>query len=87
VAGLLLLAAGATLPACKVEAESLVAVDAESIGIATMKPDGTIVLDLHKPALSILTYPPGHPQYDEIVRHLGGMKPGESKLIPPWSDK
>jgi hypothetical protein len=33
-----------------------------------------------------LTYPPSDPQYAEILRHLGGLKPGETKSVPPWPD-
>jgi len=57
-----------------------------------MNPDGTIVLHLTRtadgtPADAILTYSPGDPQYDEVLRHLGGLAPRESKPIPPWPDK
>jgi hypothetical protein len=30
-------------------------------------------------------YPPSHPNYAAILRHLGGLKPGESKPVPPWA--
>ncbi|HEY0491241.1 MAG TPA: hypothetical protein VGD30_17150 [Telluria sp.] len=30
------------------------------------------------------TYTPRHPKYKEILRHLGGMKPGEVKGVKPW---
>jgi hypothetical protein len=35
-------------------------------------------------AESQLVYPPDDPQYEEIKHHLGGIKPGESKPVPPW---
>jgi hypothetical protein len=66
-------------------------VDAASIGSARMKPDGTIVLQLRAtdPASGAtgdaqFEYPPGHPQYKEVLKHIGGLKPGEEKPVPPW---
>lgn len=63
----------------------------ESIGTASMKEDGTIVLQLRssedgKVAEGYFEYPPGHPQYDAILEHVGGLKPGEEKPVPPWDD-
>lgn len=60
------------------------------IGIATMLPDGTIVLDLRAEApggtvgQGRLTYPPGHPEYAAVLRHLGGLRPDEVKSVRPW---
>jgi hypothetical protein len=62
----------------------------DSIGSATMEKDGTIVLMLRAtgpgPAVgdALLRYPPDHPKYREILSHLGGLKPGESKPVPPF---
>ncbi len=63
-----------------------------SIGTATMQADGTIVLQLRAedgaPAGTVgdaqLLYPPSHPKYQETLKHLNGLKPGESKPVPPW---
>ena len=61
-----------------------------SIGSAQMLPDGTLVLDLRaegaggKVGDSRLTYAKDHPNYSEVLAHLGGMKPGEVKPVPPW---
>ena len=72
----LLLAAQAPLP--------------DSIGVATMTPDGTISLRLRAESAGgaigegVLTYKRGNPQYDEVLRHIGGLKPGETKPVPPW---
>lgn len=67
------------------------AADAASIGSARMRADGTIVLQLRAedPASGAigdaeLEYPPGHPQYKEVLEHLAGLKPGEEKPVPPW---
>ncbi|MCK8787714.1 hypothetical protein M0638_25445 [Roseomonas sp. NAR14] len=62
-----------------------------TLGQATMRPDGTIVLDQlrfegaggvvgHPPPM---VYPPGHQEYAALLRHLGGLRPGEGKPIPP----
>lgn len=57
-----------------------------------MQLDGTLVLDLYTGGSggprgqSRFTYPPGHPEYAETLEHLGGMKPGETKSVPPWPD-
>jgi len=63
----------------------------DNIGSATMLKDRTIVLSLiywfpgggHTTPAEF-TYKPGEPKYEEILRHLGGMKPGESKGVKPW---
>ena len=65
----------------------------ESIGTATMKADGTLILDLRAKGEdgtigdSRLVYPKDHKQYSEILKHIGGLKPGESKPVPPWPSK
>ena len=61
-----------------------------SIGIATMTADGTIVLNLRAdgPGGAIgearLTYPKSHKDYESVLEHLGGLKPGETKSVAPW---
>jgi hypothetical protein len=65
----------------------------DSIGSATMEADGTIVLKLRaegpdgQTGDGLLRYPPAHPQYQEVLRHLGGLEKGEVKAVPPWSEK
>jgi hypothetical protein len=63
----------------------------ESIGTATMRPDGTIELQLRAVTGPILgdaqlVYAPTHPQYAEVLKHLGGLAPGQSKEVAPWPD-
>lgn len=64
----------------------------ESIGSAWMEADGTVVLQLRAaepgPAVgdALFRYPKTHPQYDSVLRRLGGLKAGERKPVPPWSD-
>jgi hypothetical protein len=66
--------------------------EAASIGVATMGPDGTIELRLRASGPGgmvgegFLTYPPSDPHYADILRHLGGLKPGETKSVQPWPD-
>lgn len=63
------------------------------IGMATMQPDGTITLDLRAESdqgdvgTGRLVYPPRHPQYQQILKHLGGLKPGERKPVKPFPDE
>ena len=65
----------------------------DSIGAATMKTDGTIVSQLRAEGKqgmigdALVEYPPSHPQYVSVLKHLGGLLLGESKPVPPWSDK
>ena len=61
----------------------------KSIGLATMMSDGAIVLDLRsteggRHAGTRVTYTRDHPSYREVLRHLGGMQPGDTKPVPPW---
>jgi hypothetical protein len=64
----------------------------QSIGQATMKEDGTIILRLRAEtddgALgeALFTYSPTDEDYNSILKHLGGLEPGESKPVPPWPD-
>ena len=63
---------------------------AESIGMATMRDDGTIVLQLRAEGPSgiigdgRMEYPPSHARYQYILDHLGGLTPGEQKPVPPF---
>jgi len=61
-----------------------------SIGVATMERDGTIVLQLRANdgihGHARLAFPPIHPQYADILEQLDGLKPGESKPVPPSPD-
>ena len=65
----------------------------KSIGSATMKEDGTIVLQLRATGAgglrgdALFTYKKGHHRYDKILQRVGGLAPGQSKPVPPWSDK
>ncbi|MBI1269550.1 hypothetical protein GC174_03865 [bacterium] len=60
------------------------------IGDASMNKEGTIFLRLRSaggmPADAQIQYKKGSTHYEEVMKHLGGMKPGEIKLVPPWPD-
>jgi hypothetical protein len=62
------------------------------IGAATMEADGTLILDLIARdgwggiGEGRLIYPPDHPQYQEVLDHVGGLAPGEVKPVLPWPD-
>jgi hypothetical protein len=62
-----------------------------SIGTATMQADGTIVMQLISlppgpTAHGTFTVKPTDKTYKETLDHLGGLKPGETKSVPPWPD-
>ena len=61
------------------------------LGIATMLDDGTLTLHLRlsndgKPVDETLTYKVSDRAYDNILRHIGGLRPGETKEFRPWKD-
>ena len=62
----------------------------QPIGTATMTPDGTIVLNLRAEGddgtvgNALLKYQKGDAQYDDVIEHVGGLTPGECKLVQPW---
>ena len=65
--------------------------DEKSIGVATMLVDGTILVGVPGPepdsrARAVLMVEPGDTNYQPIIDHVGGLKPGETKSIPPWPD-
>ena len=67
------------------------------VGTATMLADGTITRQLRAVAAAgdgrgplgdaQLVYPRGHPQYQDVLTHLGGLVPGEHKPVPPWPEE
>ena len=64
----------------------------DTIGMASMRQDKTIVLTLRAEGPGGATgdaqfeYMPSDPKYDEILRHVGPLKPGEQKSVRPWPD-
>ena len=65
----------------------------QTIGAATMAADGTLELMLRFSdghgaiGESFLRVPPGDKDYEMWLKHLGGMKPGESKFILPFPEE
>ncbi|WP_416356538.1 hypothetical protein ACLNGM_21720 [Aureimonas phyllosphaerae] len=68
------------------------------IGSAHREPDGTLVLWLRAESEDgsvvghgELRYPPSHPDYDRVLRHLGPIPPGGAVLVQPfpprWPDE
>ncbi len=63
------------------------------IGSASMREDRSIFLMLRAEGPKGLIgdaafeYAPGHPEYDEIVRHVGPIEPGQDKAVPCWPAK
>lgn len=65
----------------------------KSIGIASMDADGTVVLQLRAEGPggavgdALVRYPKSHAKYESVLEHLGGLRPGEKKPVPPWPDQ
>jgi hypothetical protein len=60
-------------------------------GTAAMLEDGTISLRLRqtsdgKPVDETVIYKVSDRGYDNVLRHLGGLRPGETKSLRPWKD-
>lgn len=65
---------------------------APSVGVATMLENGTILIGIRGPAVdgplqAVLMIEPGDTNYQQIIDHVGGLKPGQTKSIPPWPDQ
>jgi hypothetical protein len=64
----------------------------QSIGEAWLEKDGGITLSLRSdaygdPISAMFTYKTNDREYAKILKHLGGLKPGEVKDVPPFPDK
>jgi hypothetical protein len=64
----------------------------ESIGWATMDKSRTLTLHLMndgdgQPVHAVITYKPDNPHYASVLKHLGGMQPGEHKNVAPWPER
>jgi hypothetical protein len=65
----------------------------DSIGVATMEKDGTIVLQLRAEGPGgilgdgLLRYPPDHPDYTKVLDYVGGLTKGHAKKVPPWTEE
>jgi hypothetical protein len=63
-----------------------------SIGVASMNADRTIALRLRAETDDgaegdgYFTYSPADTEYESVLRHIGGLEPGESKPVPPWPE-
>lgn len=61
------------------------------IGDATMDASETIRVRLRRMggmhADGYVSYKKGSEHYDNVLKHIGGIKPGEVKLVAPWPDE
>jgi hypothetical protein len=62
--------------------------------MAHMLANGTILIGIRAPGAAsdaplqaVLMVEPGDTQYEVVIAHVGGLKPGETKPIPPWPDQ
>lgn len=66
------------------------AVPPPDVGSAYMTPDGTLEMRLRTETEdgtigeAFLVIPPADPRYKDMVAHLGGIRPGEGRAIPPF---
>jgi hypothetical protein len=86
---LALLVALAAAAAAAEPKETLSCEQVASIGVAAMTDDGVIALRLRSlPPGPIgegtMRYKPGDQEYEDIKKHIGGIKPGETKPVRPW---
>ena len=89
----LALASEPVLPAAKAQttgSDIVRQLPPDSIGVAWMEPDGTIKMNLRAEGPGGIVghgraeYAPTDKDYAKILAHLGGLKSGEIKSIPPW---
>jgi hypothetical protein len=65
----------------------------KSIGAAWLETDGTLVMQLRAEtpgkALgdALLRYKPDDPAYHRMLDHVGPLKPGETKPVPPFPEE
>jgi hypothetical protein len=63
---------------------------ADNVGSAYMQPDGTLEMSLRTETddgtigEALLVIPRADPRYKDMVAHLGGIRPGEGRTIPPF---
>jgi hypothetical protein len=64
----------------------------ESIGVAWLEDDGTLVLQLRAESQgkavgdALIRYKPADEAYARTLKHIGSLKPGETKPVPPWPE-
>lgn len=62
----------------------------DSVGVAEMKADGTIILQLGSATFNgALTeghfeYPPNHPDYEKLLKHIQPIAPGKIVKVRPF---
>ncbi len=61
-----------------------------AIGDATMDDDYTIHIRMRRAGSAHvdgrISYKKGSQYYDQVLEHIGGLKPGEIKLVPPFPE-
>ncbi len=60
-------------------------------GTAVMQDDGSLTLHLRltrdgKAVSDTIVYKVSDRAYDNVLRHLGGMSPGDTRQFGPWKD-
>ena len=65
--------------------------DPESIGVATLEPDGTLVLLLRATGPGVVgdarfVYRTDHPQYAVVLAHVQPIQPGQTVQVKPFPE-
>jgi len=90
VVGMAMLGAVPAGAAPPLAAEARPAEAAPSIGMATMRGDDTVLLQLRATGPggmvgdALLRYPPSDPNYAAMRAHLPALRPGRSVPVPPF---
>ncbi len=63
----------------------------DSIGEAWLEKDGSITLNLRSDSTGAsmnaqFNYKKSDKGFDDVIKHLNGIKPGETKQVPPWDE-
>lgn len=65
---------------------------AETIGTATIDEKGVLTLSLiargqnGEVGHGVVTYEPGSEHYEKVLRHVGPIRPGETKPVKAWPE-
>jgi hypothetical protein len=70
----------------------MASIEDNNLGIAWLADNGTLVIELKVLSASgpdrlFLEFAPEHPKFARILKHIGGIKPEETKEIPPDPDE
>ncbi len=85
-------AAQAPVPKHQGKLTSAESLGSQPIGSAKMLSDKTVILTLRAETGGAIgdaqfSYKPSDPKYAEIIKHVGGLKPGTEKIVLPFPEQ